>query len=720
MNYMADLLIVLANRNAPQTNSQADQMGRNISLRIVLGSIVGLLALLLIGITTYNVLEALSQRQVARVIERGNETSDLLLLAAGHFAAERGMTNAALNAAQSARDEDRASIRQRRDEGDRALQAALAVLNTQDVHKAQASEIESTHARVRELRQAADAALSQAREARDRATVSAWVPAATKLIEVSQRLRLAADYEADAAEARLADLQRLKHFIWVISEFAGRERAALGGIIAAGRPLTADDLQRLAGFRGQVELAWSLVEAYAAKASAPAEVRQAAAEVRRAMFDEFQATRESVYRAGASGSAYPVTGAEWIAASTRAIEVVLKLSRSAGQATARIARDTATQRSVALSTAGGILLLGFAVTTLSFWVMSRRIATPLQTMTATTSALADGKTDVVIPALERGDEIGVLANAIEVFRQKLIENDRLAAEKAARDQIALERARMLEQLTSRFDRNVSTLARALAGAAKGMETTAQSMTATADQTNNNSIAVAGAVEQTSASVQTVASATEQMSGSIHEIGRQMTRSSTIATKAVDDAGKTDAKVQELAAGAEKIGNIVSLINALAAQTNLLALNATIEAARAGESGRGFAVVASEVKALAAETAKATEEIAAQVKDIQAATSETVAAIQGISTTIAEMAKISNGIAAAIEEQGAATREISHNVSEVARATEQVGHNINEVKQGAGETRTAATQVLGAAQELARHSDNLTIEVQKFLSEVQAA
>jgi methyl-accepting chemotaxis protein len=695
-------------------------MGRNISLRIVLGSIVGLLALLLICITTYNVLEALSQRQVARVIEHSNETSDLLLLAAAHFAAERGMTNAALNAPQGIRQEDRAAIQRRRDDGDRALQAGLAVLRTQDAHKSQAGEIDAAHARVRELRQAADGALSQAREVRDRATITAWVPALTKLIEVSQRLRLAADYEADAAEARLADLQRLKHFIWVISEFAGRERAALGGIIAAGRPLTPEDLQRLAGFRGQVDLAWSLVEAYAAKASAPAEVKQGAAEVRRAMFAEFQATREGVYRAGTAGSAYPLSGAEWVAASTRAIEVVLKLSQSAGQATARIARETATQRSIALYTAGGVLLLGFAVAMLSFRVMSRRIATPLRTMTETTSALADGKTDVVIPALDRGDEIGVLANAIEVFRQKLIENDRLAAEKAARDQLALERARKLEQLTSRFDHNVSTLTGALADAAKEMETTAQSMTATADQTNHNSIAVAGAVEQTSASVQTVASATEEMSASIHEIGQQMTRSSTIATKAAEDAGKTDAKVQELAAGAERIGNIINLINGLAAQTNLLALNATIEAARAGESGRGFAVVASEVKALAAETAKATDEIAAQVKEIQAATGETVAAIQGISTTISEMAKISNGIAAAIEEQGAATREISHNVNEVARATEQVGHNINEVKQGAGETRTAATQVLGAAQQLTRHSDSLAIEVQKFLSEVKAA
>jgi methyl-accepting chemotaxis protein len=325
-----------------------------------------------------------------------------------------------------------------------------------------------------------------------------------------------------------------------------------------------------------------------------------------------------------------------------------------------------------------------------------------------------------VPELGRADEIGILAGAVEHFRQKLIENRRLSMEQAKRDEIALERARLLEQLTGRFDQNVSALTGSLAGAATELEATARSMTGTAEQANRNSIAVASAVEQTSQSVQAVSSAAEEMTASIQEITQQVTHSSGIATKAVDDARKTDATVQRLAAGAEKIGHIVTLINDLAAQTNLLALNATIEAARAGESGRGFAVVASEVKALAGQTAKATEEIGAQVEQIQAATMQTVSAIRGISGTISEMADISLEIAAAMEEQGRATEEISRAVHEAAQSAAKVARNITDVKHGAGETGAAAVEVLGAAQELARHSTGLTAQVQQFLSDVKAA
>ncbi len=695
-------------------------MGRKLSLRLILGSIVGVLAVLLMGVTAFNVVTAFSERQVARAIASANEISDMLLLAAGHLAAERGLTNAALNAPQAVNQERQAAIQQRRKAGDDALDTAIATLRTEAAVKALVGEVEAAYARIRDLRRAADTALAQPRASRDQTTVTTWVPTITKLIEVTQQLRLAADYEADAAEARLADLQRVKHSIWVISEFAGRERAALGGIVTAGRAITSDDLQQLVAFRGRLELAWSVVQAYADKAGAADEVKAGVEAVRRAMFVEFQATRERVYRAGTSGAAYPIDGAEWIAVSTRAIEVVLRLSEAAGRVTAQLAAETAAQRTRAMMVAGGVLVLGFVAALLSFWVVSRRIAVPLRQMTDTTSSLAEGKTEIRVPGLDRGDEIGLLANAVEIFRLKLIENRRLSMEQAERDRVSLERASTLEQLTRRFDQNVSALTGSLGGAAVELEATAQSMSSTAEQTNRNSVVVAGAVEQTSASVQTVASATEEMSASIQDIARRVSHSSTIAAQAVEGARKTNATVQTLAAGAEKIGHIVTLINDLAAQTNLLALNATIEAARAGESGRGFAVVASEVKALAGQTAKATEEIGGQITQIQAETSQTVSAIHEIGTTISEMAKISLDIAAAMEEQGRATQEISRNVHEAAHGVEEVATNITEVKRGAGETGSAATQVLGAAKVLARHSSNLTAEVRQFLAEVKAA
>ena len=278
----------------------------------------------------------------------------------------------------------------------------------------------------------------------------------------------------------------------------------------------------------------------------------------------------------------------------------------------------------------------------------------------------------------------------------------------------------MEGLTQAFSDKVGHLVGLVSSAATQLQSTAQSMTGTADVTTRQASNVASAAEEASANVQTVASSAEELASSIAEISRQVAQSAKIASKAADDARRTDTVVRALADGARTIGEVVGLISNIAGQTNLLALNATIEAARAGDAGKGFAVVASEVKSLATQTAKATDQISQQISQIQAATAEAVAAIQGISSTIGEVNEIAAGIAAAVEEQGAATQEIARNVQRASSGTREVTTNIAGVSEGARSTGSAAGQVLGAAGELSRQSEQLSGEVRQFIAAVKAA
>lgn len=366
-------------------------------------------------------------------------------------------------------------------------------------------------------------------------------------------------------------------------------------------------------------------------------------------------------------------------------------------------------------------IAGVAVGAVLAWLIGRGISRPVVSMCSAMRALAGGDKTIEIPGVGRKDEVGQMAETVAVFKHNMIEADQLREtnERQKADAEAERKAGML-RLADNFEAGIKGVVNSVASQATEMQSAAQAMTHSAETATQQATAVAASVEQASANVQTVATSAEELSASVLEIGRQVEQSSKIASQAVGEADRTNTTVEGLNRTAQRIGEVVQLIETIAGQTNLLALNATIEAARAGDAGKGFAVVASEVKNLAAQTAKATEEIRAQIGEIQGATGQTVDAIRSIGATIRQMSEIATTIASAVEEQGAATREIATNVHQAAQGTGEIATNIEGVSRTAGDTGAAASQVLSAAGELSRQSETLRRDVDDFLATVRAA
>jgi methyl-accepting chemotaxis protein len=420
----------------------------------------------------------------------------------------------------------------------------------------------------------------------------------------------------------------------------------------------------------------------------------------------------------------PAAGREWgdndanrsvRSALNKDLEALSKVYAERGK---KIAAQTEMNRELSflLTCLGGIalLLVGIGVV-----IIARSIARPLSVITATIKQVAEGAEDVEVPHIARADEIGALARAIQIFKEAMERNRNLNSQVTADSAARAERSRHIEASVEEFRGAIGAVLNSVHQNASAMRQTAESITRVTSDASERAMAATGATSQAAGNVSAVAGAAEELSASVQEIGRQVRQSATAVEQTGQRTEKSVSEIESLAAATQRIDGVLQLIQAIAEQTNLLALNATIEAARAGDAGRGFAVVAHEVKALAGQTAKATEEIGQNVGLIQSSTRNAVDAVREIGTAVREINDITSAIAGAVNQQDSATREISVNAQSAAQGNETLVNNIVSLRDAIGETNTAAGSVLSASNELNAMAETLSREVEKFFHNLRS-
>jgi methyl-accepting chemotaxis protein len=472
---------------------------------------------------------------------------------------------------------------------------------------------------------------------------------------------------------------------------------------------------------GGTEAAWQALESLAAGSDLPPALAKTIAAAKAKYFgQEYTALRDRMFAAVRDGKKPELTPAEWAPVTVGHLASLLTVAEGALDAAKEHAegRNSAAMRDLIVQLVLLLAALAFAVGCMT--AVRRRVLNPLQAIKSAMLKVANGDLTAEAPFAGRTDEIGALAGALATFKANAVEKARIEDDQRERHGQATQRQKTVEAAVVAFETQIGDALKALMDAAGQMRSTSDEMSAISHKTNGQVSSAARASEEASANVQTVAASSEELAASISDISRQVTHAAGIAGRAVDETKQTDGTVQGLSESAERIGEVVKLINDIAGQTNLLALNATIEAARAGEAGKGFAVVASEVKSLANQTAKATEEISAQIAAVQKVARDAMDAIKGIGNTIGEVSVVATSIASAVEQQGSATQEITRNTQEAARRTKDASDNITGVTAGANATGSAAANVKSAAEALGLRTDQLRRQVDDFLATIRAA
>ena len=540
------------------------------------------------------------------------------------------------------------------------------------------------------------------------------------LLETLDKLSTALTSNVNHQDATIDQLLAIKQIAWLLRNTAGEASLLISNGLAAGR-VSPETRLTYAKFLGGTDIAWNALELTASGMRLPPALSAAIAANKTAYFEpQYLALRDRLLTALIAGEKAELTANQWSPVTVGRLGAAVNVAEAALEAAKEhaVALHSQAQGSLALQLV--LLAAALALTFGAMMAVTRRVIKPLHNMRDAMLKVASGDLTVDTGYGERRDEIGALAGALETFKQQAADKVRIEQQERDRNAGATARQRAIETYVGEFESTVRQTLDQLNNASGQMRNTSAGLSTVSRQTNERVQVAQKASGDASMSVESVASASEALSASINDISQQAAHAAGIASRAVNRARETDGTVQGLAKSASRIGEVVGLINTIAAQTNLLALNATIEAARAGEAGRGFAVVASEVKSLASQTAKATDDISEQISDIQKVAGEAIDAIKGIGSIIGEVNEVATAIAAAVQQQGAATQEITRSTQFASQGTKNVSDNITGVKADADAAAAAADDVKRASESLETQSQQLGQQVTQFLGKIRAA